>query len=111
MLHPRLPRPPFVITDIPMTFDGLREFLTVTGEINDDYWTDDHIIDATESDEIYFCIPEYWDSPFFRYHKDYRPDIYGRVTHYTAAFIMQRCRPPLYRRGAPHETQDLSSTD
>lgn len=101
MLSHRLPSPPFVIIDVPMTFDGLREFLTATGEIGDDYWTDDHIEDATASDEICFSIPEDWESPFFRYHEGYRPDIYDYVPHYTAAFIMQRCRPTtLYRRPA-----------
>lgn len=111
MLSPRLPSPPFIITDIPMTFDGLREFLTVTGEIGDSFWHDDHILDAISKDEIYFSIPDGWDEEFFCYHHGHQPDNCDNYPYYTAAYIMQRCRPILYKRGVPHETQDTSSTD
>lgn len=102
MIHPKIRRlAPLVITDIPRDRDTFIQFLTLTGEYEDNYWNDeDNIIDELHAlSPSYFCIPEGWDEEYFRYHQAYFPSDADYYPHYTASYIMSLLQPQsLYKR-------------
>ena len=89
MIHPKIRRlAPLVITDIPRDRDTFIQFLTLTGEYGDNYWSNEYNI----LDELHtqlpscFSIPEEWDNPFFSYNLAYQPSYIEGYPHYTAYY-------------------------